>query len=188
MRSRWLTLVFMAMAVNVLAQDAFEVASVRRNTSGEARMSFGFEPGGRPVMVNTPVRMLLLQAYLVPGSRIVGGPAWVDTERYDITAKAETDAPSERLRLMARTLLADRFKLTAHFEDRDQQTFALVVARPGVLGPRLRTASVDCTPRGACRTSHETNTGTLTSSGTTMTARGPVPVLVIDRIERPVND
>ena len=241
------------MAPNVLAQDAFEVASVRRNTSGEARMSFGFEPGGRLVMVNAPVRMLLLQAYLVPGSRIVGGPAWIDTERYDITAKAEKDEPATRLRLMARALLGDRFKLTAHFEDRDQQTFALVAARPGVLGPRLRKASVDCTPRGACRTSHDTTTGTLTSGGMTMMAlavtlslaletvvtdetgltgdyeismtyapersrlarapdadpgerpslftavqeqlglklesrRGPVPVLVIDRIERPVDD
>ena len=254
MPERWLFLIFVAMGATVLAQDAFEVASVRRNTSGQARMSFGFEPGGRLVMVNAPVRMLLLQAYLVPGSRIVGGPAWVDTERYDVTAKAETDAPAARLRLMARALLADRFKLTAHFEDREQQTFALVVARPGALGPRLRKTDVDCAPRGACRTSHETNTGTLTSGGMTMMAlavslslaletvitdetgltgnyevslayapersrlatrapdadfgerpslvtavqeqlglklesrRGPVPVLVIDRIERPVDD
>jgi uncharacterized protein (TIGR03435 family) len=81
--------------------------------------------------------------YSLPG-QIVGAPPWVDTERFDIEARAEGDPPRDAVLLMARRLLADRFNLKAHVEPRELDVYALVRAnRDGSLGPGLRPA-VDC--------------------------------------------
>jgi uncharacterized protein (TIGR03435 family) len=61
------------------------------------------------------------------------------TERYVIDARATADATRASVRSMVKTLLAERFQLTAHFEKRELPAFALVLAnRDGTLGPRLR--------------------------------------------------
>src|SRR3954452_14251254 len=67
---------------------AFEVASVKRNTSGDVAI-FRRPPGGRVDVTNMPVRSLVLYAYPVGDSRVVGGPSWIDDDRYDIVAKLE---------------------------------------------------------------------------------------------------
>jgi uncharacterized protein (TIGR03435 family) len=114
------------------------------------RIGFSFQPGGRMLLVNAPVMMLLLQAYLIPDSRIVGAPPWTRSERYDVTAQAEGDPPREQMRQMARALLADRFKMAAHIETREQEGFALVLARSDAsLGPQIRRSAVDCAAREA---------------------------------------
>ena len=81
----------------------------------------------------------------------VVGPNWIATDRFDITAKAPSDLPSDVASLsklmpgMLRALLEDRFKLKAHMETRDDQIYALVTARSdGSLGPRLHPAAADC--------------------------------------------
>jgi uncharacterized protein (TIGR03435 family) len=87
---------------------------------------------------------------LVP-ERIVGGPGWIDSERYNIDAKASTEfqfapgGPPQEALLMLRSLLEERFKLVAHREAREMPIFELVVARKdGRLGPGLHKSSVDC--------------------------------------------
>lgn len=66
-------------------------------------------------------------------------PKWVSTEFFDIEAKAAAANPTkDQVRLMMQTLLADRFKLAAHFETRDRPVMALVLLKPGKLGPHLR--------------------------------------------------
>ena len=74
-------------------RPTFEVASIKQNTSDERR-SFGVQPGGRLVVRNAALRHLIPAAYgmaeiqaLVPG-RILGGPDWIGSERYNIEAKA----------------------------------------------------------------------------------------------------
>jgi len=77
--------------------------------------------------------------------RIVGGPAWVGTERFDILAQMET-GPTGQVRSddvampsMIRHLLTDRFGLVVHAGTREMPVYALVKARPdGRLGPGLR--------------------------------------------------
>jgi uncharacterized protein (TIGR03435 family) len=129
---------------------AFEVASVRRNTSGEFEQFVQRQPGGRLTIRNTPLRFLVRFAYMVHGFQIQGGPDWIDSARFDIIAQAEGDpqpvaAGPDPLRLMLRTLLADRFKLVMHRETQDLPVFALTAARrDGTLGPRLRPAATDC--------------------------------------------
>jgi uncharacterized protein (TIGR03435 family) len=79
-------------------------------------------------MVNAPVTMLLVQAFLIPSSRTIGAPSWTRASRYDIDARANGEAPPERMRLMARSLLIDRFKLVARIEAREEDGYALAFA------------------------------------------------------------
>ena len=80
-------------------------------------------------VTNLPLRMLITQAYRVSGYQLVGGPSWLDSERFDIVAKAPEGSTPDQTMLMLRGLLADRFKLKVHGETRDAQIYALVLAR-----------------------------------------------------------
>jgi uncharacterized protein (TIGR03435 family) len=139
------------------ARLAFDVASVKANHSGDSRRMIGPAPGGRFVAVNQTVRDLIPFAYGLPqvaaAIRIVGGPRWLDTDRFDIDAKADGSPSPQELGLMLRTLLADRFQLTVHSETREAPIYALVMARSdGALGARLRrseVSEVECAARRA---------------------------------------
>jgi uncharacterized protein (TIGR03435 family) len=65
----------------------------------------------------------------------VSGPAWLDSERYDVVAKALQTVPPDDLRRMLQALLAERFKLAVHTEQKPMPAFALVV---GKSGPKLQ--------------------------------------------------
>jgi uncharacterized protein (TIGR03435 family) len=123
----------------------FEVISIKQNKSGEFAGSFGYDPGGRLVVINNPVRNLIRSAYSVQNYQIAGGPEWMNSDRYDISARAAAEPSQDQLRLMVQRLLAERFKLVAHRETRDIPIYALVAARPGrPPGPGLRPARIDC--------------------------------------------
>jgi uncharacterized protein (TIGR03435 family) len=126
----------------------FEVASVKPNTT-PGRMTSTLAPG-RVNMVGIPVRRLIMQAYEIHDSQIVGGPDWLGSEGYDINATTNgTPSPEDR-RMLMKTLLRDRFKLTFHTEKRDLPIYALVVQRSnGRLGPGLiRIPDDECPPPG----------------------------------------
>jgi uncharacterized protein (TIGR03435 family) len=126
---------------------SFDVASIKQNKSGEFFGRFGYEPGGQLVVVNNAVRNLIRSAYGLQNYQILGGPEWMNADRYDVSARAAGNASEEQLRLMLRRLLSDRFKLVVTRETREIPIFALVVARPErPLGPELRRAAVDCMP------------------------------------------
>jgi len=132
-------------------QPSFEVASVKRNTSGEANISRGLQPGGM-TFVNAPLRQLIIAAYGVQPFQIIGGPAWMATDRFDVSAKAEGTPPVEQMNLMLRSLLAERFKLVARMEKQDLPVYTMVKARAdGQLGSALKPAAVDCGPAGRGR-------------------------------------
>ena len=65
-------------------------------------------------------------------------PKWAREESIVIEAKADGNPTKDQMRLMVQSLLADRFKLTLHFERRQTPVFALALAKPGRLGPKLR--------------------------------------------------
>jgi uncharacterized protein (TIGR03435 family) len=130
------------------AQDAirFEVASVKPNLSGPQSRSTIQTVGDRFTVVNQPLRRVMQIAYGMDAERIVEGPAWLDSERFDIIAKA--DAPIQnilRARPMLRTLLQERFGVVTHTEQRATPVYLLVLARSdGRLGPDLRPTSTSC--------------------------------------------
>lgn len=136
---------------------AFEVASIKPNTSGGFIRSMGPAPGGRFEVLNNTLRSLVAYAFGVDMTRvrlqIVGGPPWVDRDAFDIEAIAPggTITPAQARDLL-RALLEDRFHLKAHRETREVASYDLVLDRDDRrLGPRLRPSPIDCAARFAAR-------------------------------------
>jgi uncharacterized protein (TIGR03435 family) len=76
---------------------------------------------------------------------LVGMPSWVQSDPYDVNAKAEGNPTREQMVPMLQALLASRFKLTAHEETQERPVFALVVARTDrKTAPGLLASKVDC--------------------------------------------
>jgi uncharacterized protein (TIGR03435 family) len=134
----------------------FEVASVKPNKTADPNSSLRLQPGGRIVATNVALRLLIRNLYNVQADQIVGGPPWIESERFDIEAKADreyppqADAPAPELLAMMRNLLADRFKLVVHRESREMPVYLLVMARDDkTLGPQMRRVDVDCAAEAA---------------------------------------
>ena len=127
------------------AGPAFEVASVKPSNP-DLPGPGGMPVGGRFNASNLTLRELILRAYDLSDSQLAGGPDWQTSRRFDIQAKA-TDpvAGMTAMRLMLKTLLADRFKLKVHTERREMPIYALVVARDDrQLGPNIIRSTADC--------------------------------------------
>jgi bla regulator protein BlaR1 len=108
----------------------FEVASVKP-TNGVGASSGGAGVGGASEH-NMTVRFLLWFSYRVQPFQIVGAPGWIDTDRFDIEARAEDrNAGPDQVRLMLQSLLEDRFHLKLHRETKVSPMYALVVAKGG---------------------------------------------------------
>jgi uncharacterized protein (TIGR03435 family) len=156
-----LALLVAVMALNPLRAQAprqdgkspsFEVASVKRNTSGSLIANTTIE-GNRYVATNLSVKDLLATAYApLPRARMVGGPSWINTDRFDIVATMDGTPSPPEIFAMIRSLLAERFRLAAHSEARDGDVYDLLVARSAnELGPKLRPSTPDCAIEGADR-------------------------------------
>src|SRR5215831_6257700 len=122
-------------ASDPLAFEAFSVRSSKSRTD-EPRMSPS--PGGL-VAENVTVRTLMRAAYRMDESSTKGGPGWLDTERYDVTAKTATRSTEDQLRLMLQRLLADRFQLKVHRETKEGLAYSLTIA--GKNGPKFQSAN-----------------------------------------------
>jgi uncharacterized protein (TIGR03435 family) len=123
----------------------FDVASVKTNKSGPGTMMMIRTLPTSFNVTNLPLRSVILQAYRLSNYQLVGGPSWMDSERFDIIAKAPDGSRPDQTPLMLRGLLADRFKLKVHGETRDTQIYALTLARSdGRLGPKLSKSTDDC--------------------------------------------
>jgi uncharacterized protein (TIGR03435 family) len=138
-------------AQNAAPRPEFEVADIRLNTSNGDAGSGSVQPGGQLRAVNIPVREIIKFAYNLRDEALAGAPGWVDTDRYDITAKGPAVGSEETFwrstnavvlmrlaynwdqpfRLMAQSLLADRFKLAVHQEQRPLSVYGLVVTKKG---------------------------------------------------------
>jgi uncharacterized protein (TIGR03435 family) len=140
----------------------FDVASVRLNKSGDPgsggdrstlNVPRGPDDGYRPTGgvfsgKNYPLIFYVQFAYRITTSQSpvfrASLPAWVMTENYDLEAKTDNhDVTKDELRLMMRSLLADRFKLVAHTETREVSVSAAVLVKPGATGPHLRPHTED---------------------------------------------
>jgi uncharacterized protein (TIGR03435 family) len=125
----------------------FDAASIKPSRAGSQGTYQRRQPGGLYTATNVNVRVLVASAYLdgfPPMTRLVlGGPGWIDSEHFDIEAKAEGDPSGDRENLMLQSLLADRFKLVVHHETRQLPVYALVLAKAGKTGPLLTPHSDD---------------------------------------------
>lgn len=137
----------------------FEVASVKPGTSpfnagraaaaGGGRVSFPFfgvrtQPGGRLEAVAN-LQGLILAAYRIESYQIEGGPKWLTTDYFEITAKAERETATDaELFEMLKSLLAERFGLRVHVETRQASVFMLSARADGRLGAGLKRTSPEC--------------------------------------------
>lgn len=87
--------------------------------------------GGRLVVTNQTLDILVLQAYNVNYYQITGGPAWFNWDRFDIEAETPGNPSREEMMAMLQTLLADRFKLKVHRESKEGTVYVLTEARGG---------------------------------------------------------
>ena len=142
-------------ARSVSAQSSipsFEVASVRPSPEGARGTRFVWQPD-RLAATWVSLRTLIMSAY--PGEalrdRIEGGPDWLHTARFDISAvidPAHIATREQRLQVL-RGFLAERFGLVLRREMREQTVYALVMAREDLgLGPSLWPSELDCDAPG----------------------------------------
>lgn len=132
-------------ALTLWAQSAavpkphFEVASIKRNVSGSLGERFNPLPGGRLIIENVPLRLLIQNAYDVFPFQVSAGPGWIDSDRYDVDAKADGN-PSipEMIGPMLAGLLEDRFRLKVHRETKQSPVYTLTVAKGGLKLPESK--------------------------------------------------
>jgi uncharacterized protein (TIGR03435 family) len=124
----------------------FELASVKPTKYVNGPMTLDVPARGALTATNYPVLGLINYAYgLKNRYQLSGNPEWLWSERFMIRALPPDDAPRDQIPQMMQTLLAERFKLRAHWETREQPIYALVVARgDGRLGPDLQRSQHDC--------------------------------------------
>jgi len=131
--------------------SAFEVASVKANHSAEPPNSnFPLGPGdvyvrngGYFSATGYPLQTYITFAFKMTGDQIRYVtdqlPDWAKTVRYDIQARVQGNPGKDDMRAMMRSLLADRFKMKTHYEDREVPVFAMMLlAKSGKTGRELR--------------------------------------------------
>lgn len=146
----------LAQGQNTDKSPTFEAASVKPATppipDAQGRI-FSLGPTGGPGTAdpgrihypNMSLKNLLMSAYDVKSFQIVG-PAWLDTERFEINATLPPRTTMEQFRVMLQNLLAERFKLAIHRDSKDLPLYSLVVAKSG---PKLKEPATATAPQDA---------------------------------------
>jgi uncharacterized protein (TIGR03435 family) len=114
------------------ANPTFEVATIKPTQEG-TRFSIHPTGSGELVATDASLAYLIKFAYEVHPRQITKAPAWLDTDKYDLTAKPDIEGqPSlKQMRVMVQKLLADRFQLTFHRERIELPVYAVTVAKGG---------------------------------------------------------
>jgi uncharacterized protein (TIGR03435 family) len=116
---------------------AFEVATIKPQTG--PRPPRGASSPDRFTNPDTTLRNLIEYAYELTDAQVAGGPEWIASRRFAVDAKAVGTPSRAEMRLLVRTLIAQRFNLKTHSETRELPVYLLERVRPdGPLGPALR--------------------------------------------------
>jgi uncharacterized protein (TIGR03435 family) len=134
------TAVALILALPLLAQSPakippdlqFEVASLKPSHGDGPGGGIRPAPGGqRYTARNCPIKLMIQVAYRVKAEQIIGGPAWLGTDLYDMDAKADKPSSADELHVMLMNLLADRLQLKFHHEKKEMRVYALTVDKGG---------------------------------------------------------
>lgn len=122
---------FSGTAVAQTARPAFQIADV--HVSAPSMRNQGMQGaalvGTRYEIRKATMLDLIKTAYNMDADLVVGGPSWLEWDRFDILAKAPAGTPPATLRLMLQSLLADRFKVAVHRDTRPVQGFVLSMGK-----------------------------------------------------------
>jgi uncharacterized protein (TIGR03435 family) len=186
------TIALLAQTPPDAAGPAFEVSVVKHNKSADTGSHSDFRDGRFLASNVTLINVLQYQVYDLPESRILGGPKWFNSERFDIEAKLDSatadrlhalprEQRKQQMKAMFQHLLADRFKLATHWETRTLPVYAMVIAKKG---PALLSSKE---PDGQTGTSE--SDGLLTVKGETLTQMADTLTQELSReLGRPVID
>lgn len=112
------------------APPAFDIADVHVSPHvTNPYMRGGVLRSGRYDIRTASMLDLISTAYSVDAAKVQGGPSWLDTDRFDIAAKAPSNTPPETVKVMLQTLLADRFKLKVHMDTKPMPVFVLSLGK-----------------------------------------------------------
>jgi uncharacterized protein (TIGR03435 family) len=135
----WIGVALLAIGTGIsrAQRPSFEAASVKLGDPNERRRGIGTR-GNQLEIVNAPVKDMIGFAYSVQTDQIFGGPKWIDSDLFTITARPDSatplrspDDPGNVLALMLQSLLETRFTLAVHRETRVEPIYELVVAKTG---------------------------------------------------------
>jgi uncharacterized protein (TIGR03435 family) len=119
----------------LLGAQTFDAVSIRPNPSDSYSGSIvgGGGTSGRLTITNTALRDCVAFAFGIPPGREfqLVGPGWLDTEKFDIAATYPAPKSREQIQEMLKKMLAERFGLKVHYEPRELESYALVVAKKG---------------------------------------------------------
>jgi uncharacterized protein (TIGR03435 family) len=122
----------------IWAQPSFEVATVKLDTLNQRGWSMPPPKGGKFTAQNVTLAQLIATAWHVQDFQVSGAHGWMNSDRYDIVAKAaDPAATNEQMRAMLKNLLVERFHLQAQVESQEEPLYALVIAKHG---PKLQKA------------------------------------------------
>ena len=114
------------------ANPAFEVATIKPSDPAHPEQIITLR-GAEVITTNVTVHALINLAYWLHPKQLTGGPAWTETEKFDMAGKP--DAPGQpnvdQMKVMIQKLLTDRFQLKFHFEKRELPVYAVRLAKTG---------------------------------------------------------
>jgi uncharacterized protein (TIGR03435 family) len=118
------------------ARLTFDVATIRLAKPGAIRGGIKPLPGGNGYTAQTiPLRLMVALMYKVPVRQIAGGPEWLDSDLWDIEARADKAYTIDELHEMMKNLFADRFGLKFHKETKEGNVYALEVDKAVKMKP-----------------------------------------------------
>ncbi len=124
---------------------AFEAADI--HASAHVRYPYMRGPlhhGDRYELRDANMVDLIAAAYGVKNEKVVGGPSWLELDRFDVIAKAPADATPETLKPLLQALLADRFKLVVHKDTKPIPAYALTAGKHSGLKKSDGTGETGC--------------------------------------------
>lgn len=113
------------------ATRRFDVASVKLNTSGNQGWRLGAPRNGTESIVNLELRKIIASSFRIQDKMVIGGPSWLDSERYDIEGRGDPNIADVDVWDMMRSLLAERFQLTYRIEEREMGVYVMSLAAGG---------------------------------------------------------
>ena len=166
------------------AKPEFAVATIKPSRPDAQRGGYGIR-GQEVSSINVTVNWMIKLGYNVHAHQISGGPAWLDSDRYDTVGRSDIPGQPNRdqMKLMFRKLLVDRFQLRFHIEKKELPVYAMVVARAG---PKIAVSNGD--PNDFPGIGFGREPGVISLTGRNTGLNGVVNGLQSNILDRPVVD
>jgi len=114
------------------AKPAFEVATIKPSDPAHPQQIITLR-GAEVITTNVTVHALINLAYWLHPKQLAGGPAWTETEKFDMAGKPDVPGQPnvDQMKMMIQKVLTDRFQLQFHFEKRELPVYAVRLAKTG---------------------------------------------------------